>query len=280
MSNRVLAYIIKDQQPVLQSADQTVRDACQSMWQRRVGSVLVVDGHQHLVGIFTGRDAVRFLSSGADAAAAPLADTMTPNPVSIAPDGRAIDALRLMSEGGFRHIPVIEDRRIWGVVSRGDFKGMEFEDFHFRNSGRLQSSTNNRELRQVIEGQHPILYREDDTVQQACDAMWTRKVGSVLVADTRQKLAGILTGRDVVRLLVNTEHAATQHLATAMTSNPQTIRPDGRAIDALHVMSDHGFRHLPVVEDGKILGVVSRGDFTGIEVDRLDEEEHLWECIR
>jgi predicted transcriptional regulator len=45
-------------------------------------------------------------------------------------------------------------------------------------------------------------------------------------------------------------------------------------------MSDRGFRHLPVVEDGKILGVVSRGDFKGMEIDSLEEYDHLWECLR
>jgi CBS domain-containing protein len=45
-------------------------------------------------------------------------------------------------------------------------------------------------------------------------------------------------------------------------------------------MNDGGFRHLPVVEDDTIWGVVSRGDFKGIEIDQLDDEEHLWECIR
>ena len=40
-------------------------------------------------------------------------------------------------------------------------------------------------------------------------------------------------------------------------------------------MNDHGFRHLPVVEDGRILGVVSRRDFKGVEIDRIDEEEDL-----
>jgi hypothetical protein len=45
-------------------------------------------------------------------------------------------------------------------------------------------------------------------------------------------------------------------------------------------MYDGGFRHLPVVENGAIWGVVSRGDFKGIEIDRLDEETHLYECLR
>jgi CBS domain-containing protein len=45
-------------------------------------------------------------------------------------------------------------------------------------------------------------------------------------------------------------------------------------------MNDGGFRHLPVVEGGMIWGVVSRGDFKGIEIHQLEHEEHLWQCIR
>jgi len=65
-----------------------------------------------------------------------------------------------------------------------------------------------------------------------------------------------------------------------MTPNPFTVAPTTRAIDALRQMNDRGFRHLPVVEDGKILGVVSRGDFKGMEIDSLEEYDHLWECLR
>ncbi len=61
-----------------------------------------------------------------------------------------------------------------------------------------------------------------------------------------------------------------------MTPNPITLTP--RAIDELREMSNHGFRHLPIVESGKIWGVVSRNDIRGI--DQLDEEDRLWECIR
>jgi CBS domain-containing protein len=127
MTNRRLAYIIKDQTPLMLPARETVREACRCMRERRAGSVLVIDDQQRLCGIFTGRDAVDALAEGNDGATTPLAQAMTPNPVTISPESRAIDALRAMCNGGFRHLPVVENGRIWGIVSRGDFKGSEID---------------------------------------------------------------------------------------------------------------------------------------------------------
>ena len=127
MTNRTIADIVKEQQPLVLTANETVQKACRCMWERRTGSVLVVDDQQSLSGIFTGRDAVRMLAEGKDAAATTLVQTMTPNPTTIAPGSRAIDALRAMSDGGFRHLPVVENGRIRGILSRGDFKGMEID---------------------------------------------------------------------------------------------------------------------------------------------------------
>lgn len=127
MTNRTIADIVKEQEPLVLTANETVQKACRCMWERRTGSVLVVDDQQSLSGIFTGRDAVRMLAEGKDAAATTLVQTMTPSPTTIAPGSRAIDALRAMSDGGFRHLPVVENGRIWGILSRGDFKGMEID---------------------------------------------------------------------------------------------------------------------------------------------------------
>jgi CBS domain-containing protein len=110
--------------------------------------------------------------------------------------------------------------------------------------------------------------------------MCERRAGSVLVIDDQRRLSGIFTGRDAVRTFAEGKVAAVTTLAQAMTPNPTTIAPESRAIDALRAMNDGGFRHLPVVENGKIWGIVSRGDFKGMELDRLDEETQLWECIR
>jgi len=75
------------------------------------------------IGIFTGRDAVnRVLAAGKEGNHTKLAEAMTSNPITMSPNKTAIDALRLMWDGGFRHIPIVENRKALGVISRGDFK--------------------------------------------------------------------------------------------------------------------------------------------------------------
>ena len=65
-----------------------------------------------------------------------------------------------------------------------------------------------------------------------------------------------------------------------MTASPVTMAPTKTAIDALRLMWDGGFRHVPLVDAGRIVGVVSRGDFKGDEQTWLDEECELWEHMR
>jgi CBS domain-containing protein len=279
MTNRQIEYIVKDQKPVILSADDTVRSACRLMRERGAGSVLIVNRRRCLSGIFTGRDAVRLLAKGADADHTPLAQAMTRNPAVVGPKSSAIDALRVMAERDCRHVPVAEDATIYGVVSRRDLKGMELEEFVRRETGRATSAALDRRLTDVIGNAKPFTLSTDKTVQEACRSMRRRKCGYVLVFDGGGELKGIFTGRDAVRVIAEGKDAARARLSSAMTRNPVTISSTCRAIEALRIMNDGGWRHLPVVGNGKVLGVVTRGDFTGIEVDRLDEEEHLKECI-
>ena len=138
----------------------------------------------------------------------------------------------------------------------------------------------NRKLADIVRDQKVCMLGEQASVQDACRCMWENRAGSVLVVDAEQRLIGIFTGRDAVRALAEGRSAEATPLAHAMTRNPVTSSPTVHAIDALRQMSDRGFRHLPVVKDGNILGVVSRGDFKGMELDRLDDDDHLWECVR
>ncbi|HEY1930812.1 MAG TPA: CBS domain-containing protein [Acetobacteraceae bacterium] len=138
----------------------------------------------------------------------------------------------------------------------------------------------NREMVEIIRNQQPLSLPPSATVQEACQNMDERKVGAVLVADRNSRLLGIFTGRDAVRTLAQGKNAATTHLKDVMTHKPHFMPPRSTAIEALRLMRDGGFRHVPVVEADVVVGIVSRGDFRGLEQDRLDEETGIWERMR
>ncbi|WP_395707887.1 cyclic nucleotide-binding/CBS domain-containing protein [Reyranella sp.] len=138
-----------------------------------------------------------------------------------------------------------------------------------------------RKLRDIILEQHPLIMNETASVDAACQQMRDSQAGSVLVTGESGRLVGIFTGRDAVcRVLAEGRDAARTRLGEAMTPNPATLSPEQTAIDALRLMWDGGFRHVPLVANGRILGVVSRGDFKGLEQARHDDERDLWEHMR
>ena len=137
-----------------------------------------------------------------------------------------------------------------------------------------------RRMSEIVRHQNPLTLPMNTTVQQACKGMKDRRVGAVLVTDNDRHLLGIFTGRDAVcRVLAEGKDSTKVTLSEVMTRHPTTMPPGKTAIDALRLMQDGGFRHVPVVDNGEIVGVVSRGDFRGIEQDRLDEETGIWERI-
>ena len=101
-----------------------------------------------------------------------------------------------------------------------------------------------------------------DTVGEAVAVMAQNRVGSVLVMDG-DKLLGIFTERDTVRSLSLSYDAPRHEIVSWMTHDPLTVPPDTDADDALRIMLDNGFRHLPVIEDGKVVGIVSMRDLAG-----------------
>jgi len=132
----------------------------------------------------------------------------------------------------------------------------------------------------MVRNQDPVALPPEATVKDACQRMRDRRIGAVLIIEADRRLVGIFTGRDAVhRVLAEGKNAARTTLAEVMTRDPDTMPPGNTAIEALRRMEDGRFRHLPIVDDGKVVGIVSRFDFSGIELDRLDEETGLWERI-
>ncbi len=137
-----------------------------------------------------------------------------------------------------------------------------------------------RKMSDLVREQNPLMLPPTATVMESARHMRERRVGAVLVTDRNASLLGIFTGRDAVdRVLAEGKDPAATALAEVMTPDPDTMAPHHTAIEALRLMQDARCRHLPIVHEGKVVGIVSRGDFRGIEQDRLDEETGLWERI-
>jgi CBS domain-containing protein len=108
------------QPPLPVGRDTTVAEAVVEMRRRRHGCVLVEDGGR-LAGIFTERDLlVRVVRRGLDPAATPLAEVMTPDPITLAPDDPPAFAIHRMVVGGLRHLPIVEGERLLGFVTVRD----------------------------------------------------------------------------------------------------------------------------------------------------------------
>jgi len=105
--------------PVSAGPEESLATAAKSMRDHGVGSVLVLD-QTRLVGILTERDLVRAGAAGSDPSRATVADWMTADPDSVAPDVEVVDAWRSLAAHGYRHIPVVEDDHARGVVSIRD----------------------------------------------------------------------------------------------------------------------------------------------------------------
>jgi CBS domain-containing protein len=138
----------------------------------------------------------------------------------------------------------------------------------------------NRKLIEVIKDRATIATSPQTTVGKAAEAMAAARIGSMLVVDAKGKLMGIFTERDaLVRVIAAGLDPKTTKLSQVMTPDPQTVGPDRPLGHALHMMFEGGFRHVPVVDGGKPLGVVSARDALGKEMVEFEAEMTLREDL-
>jgi CBS domain-containing protein len=114
-----------------------------------------------------------------------------------------------------------------------------------------------RPVRTVMRRRNVVTASPDTTVHKVATLMAGKNVGAVLVVDG-EELVGIITERDVVfRVVARGLDASTTAIVDVMTPEPHTTTPDVPFGSALAVMHEKGFRHMPVIEDGKPVGIVS-----------------------
>lgn len=135
-------------------------------------------------------------------------------------------------------------------------------------------------IRNILQSkkQSIISVNPKNTVYEALEIMVQKNVGSILVMD-EDKFAGIFTERDYARKLILQGKSSKETLiGEIMTLNPVTITPDFSIEDCMHLMTDKFIRHLPVIENNKLIGIISIGDLVKSIIEEqkfiIDNLEH------
>ncbi len=138
-----------------------------------------------------------------------------------------------------------------------------------------------RHLFDIVLNKDALMLPSTVLVADACRQMTESRVDSVLVVDEQKRLEGIFTGHDAVRRVIDSGRESTStHLADVMTPHPVTMKTDNSPIEALRLMWDCGFEHVPVVVNDQVIGVVSPSDFESDEKIEFERERELWEHMR
>jgi CBS domain-containing protein len=138
-----------------------------------------------------------------------------------------------------------------------------------------------RSVRSVVANQTPLTVPKATTVLEAAYLMKAQAKGALLVVEG-SKLIGIFTERDALfRVIAAGRDPAATPLSEVMTPQPQTIHPDEPFLHAMRIMHRGGFRHLPVAEHGRPLGMVSARDALDDDLYELsvnlEQQEHMLE---
>ena len=135
-------------------------------------------------------------------------------------------------------------------------------------------------VKAVMERKKLIIAAPETTVSQAAKLMAKSNAGAIVVVES-ERLIGIFTERDVVfRVVAPGRDAQTTRLAEVMTPNPKTVDPNKTFGFALLMMHDNGFRHVPVIENGKPIGIVSSRNALDPDLEEFVAEAQRRKHIR
>ena len=130
-------------------------------------------------------------------------------------------------------------------------------------------------IREVLAGKASpeiVTIGPDASVRELLRTMSAHNIGAVIVSADRRTLDGIVSERDVVRRLHDDERSLDGTVATIMTATVHSVSPDDTLEDTRRLMTDRRFRHVPVVEDDVLVGIVSIGDVVKAHIDRVEFE--------
>ncbi|SLN43441.1 Hypoxic response protein 1 [Pseudoruegeria aquimaris] len=127
----------------------------------------------------------------------------------------------------------------------------------------------------ILAGKGSDVYavRPQDSIAEATRVLKEKQIGAVVVKDAAGQLVGILSERDIVRQLADTPgETLGQTVADVMTSSPVTCTPDEPLLEMMKRMTEGRFRHLPVLDGERLVGIITIGDVVSYRLRELEYE--------
>ncbi|MDW2982671.1 CBS domain-containing protein [Rhodanobacter sp. KK11] len=138
------------------------------------------------------------------------------------------------------------------------------------------------QVKHLLQGKGNAIYsiEPDAPVLEAIKHMAEHRIGALLVMRGEQ-LVGVMSERDYARKVILQGRSSSQTaVSDIMSGTPLTVSPDTDVFDCMRLCTDSRVRHLPVVQDGKVVGVISIGDLVKAVIDAQAEQiEHLQRYI-
>ncbi|KAK6463694.1 CBS domain-containing protein [Scheffersomyces coipomensis] len=299
---------LRPSDPIICKTSSTVYEVSQLMSAKRENCVLVVNDNGELLGIFTAKDlAFRVVGSNLNAATVTIDKIMSPNPLCANSTAPASEALTLMVERGFRHLPVLdENNHIVGVLDITKCYAQQMEKLErmhasskklydaldsvhsemgslseqplqvFQYFEDLRNKMNGPTLESVLDSATIPVYADVKTsVFDATVLMKQNRTTAVLVKDNNDDVTGIFTSKDVVlRVIAAGLNPKKCSLVRVMTPQPDVANVTLPIQQALRQMFDGHYLNLPVIGDQhEIIGIVEVLKLTYATLNQIKEIE-------
>lgn len=237
----------------------------------------VVDGRGRLVGLVTHRDVLAAQISTLAALsvhernelqlAVPVARLMNTLVWTVRPDTPAVAVAELLMDNRFGCVPVVDDhRKVVGIVTEADFLSLAVRMLEHAEAATVADMMT----------ADPVTVRDNHTLRVADELLSIGCFRHLPVVDEDQGVIGLVTHRNLLAAQYSTLTAGDHQVPSVrigdiMETDVWTIAPDASQLIAARTLRDHRFGCLPVVEDGRIVGIVTEADFLSLIVDTLDE---------
>ena len=119
-------------------------------------------------------------------------------------------------------------------------------------------------------GSRVVTIRPDQTVKEALERFAERNIGALVVVDDAHRAVGMITERGILRSALTNERVLSEAVGSVMTREVIIGHPSDDLMSVAHTMTEKRIRHLPVMEQGKLVGIVSLGDLVKTQRDHYE----------